>query len=132
MTENGNHDKKKSGGEISHISNATPVYLKTSMKRKRQLSKPFEEEPPKSLANIRDKDVDSSSSKVDKNLKGILDSILSPSPSENIQIMGGKVCLRCKGKTMLGIVDKFLKTNSLLTSSSNVWPYYLKQIFSPI
>ena len=96
MTENGNHDKKKSG-ENSNISSEKPDYLKKGMKRKRKLSKPFEEEPPKSLANIRDKDVDSSSSKVEKNLKGILDSIQSPSPSENIQIMGGKVCLRCKG-----------------------------------
>ena len=102
MTENGSHDKKKSGGENSTISTEKPVYLKKSKKRK--LSKPFEEEPPKSLANIRDKNVDSSSSKVEKNLKGILDSILSP--SENIQIMGGKVCLRCKGKTLLGIVNK--------------------------
>ena len=38
-------------------------------------------------------------------LKGNLDSIPSPSPSMKIQIMGGKVCLRCKGKTLLGVVD---------------------------
>ena len=31
-------------------------------------------------------------------LKSSLDSILSPSPSVKIQIMGRKVCLRCKGK----------------------------------
>ena len=67
MTENGNHDKKKSGGENSNISTKNSVHLKKSKKRKRKLSKPFEEEPPKSLANIRDKDVDSSSSKVEKN-----------------------------------------------------------------
>ena len=42
--------------------------------------------------------------KVEKNLKGSLDSIPSPSPSLKIQIMGGKVCLRRKGKTLLGIV----------------------------
>ena len=36
--------------------------------------------------------------KVEKILKGRLDSIPSPSPSAKIQIMGGKVCLRCKGK----------------------------------
>ena len=47
--------------------------------------------------------------KVEKNLKGSLDSIPSPSPSMKIQIMGGKVCLRCKGKTLLGIVNKLLK-----------------------
>ena len=63
-------------------------------------------------------------SKVEKILKGSLD--LIPSPSMKIQIMGGKVCLRCKGKTLLGIVNKLLKTKSLLTSPSNVLPYYLK------
>jgi hypothetical protein len=56
--------------------------------------------------------------KIEKILKGSLDLIPSPSPSVKIQIMGGKVCLRCKGKTMLG--------KSLLTSPSNVLPYYLK------
>ena len=64
--------------------------------------------------------------KVEKILKGSLDSIPSPSPSVKIQIMFGKVCLRCKGKTLLGIVNKLLKTKSLLTSPSNVLPYYLK------
>ena len=55
-----------------------------------------------------------------------LDMIPSPSPSVKIQIIGGKVCLRCKGKTLLGIVNKLLKTKSLLTSPSNVLPYYPK------
>ena len=36
--------------------------------------------------------------KVEKILKGSLDSILSPSPSVKIQITGRKVCLRWKGK----------------------------------
>ena len=40
--------------------------------------------------------------KVENVLKGSLDSIPSPSPSEKIQITGGKVYLRCKGKTLLG------------------------------
>jgi len=62
--------------------------------------------------------------KVEKILKGSLDSI--PSPSVKIQIMGGKVGLRCKDKTLLGIVNKLLKTKSLLTSPSNVLPYYLR------
>ena len=44
--------------------------------------------------------------KVEKILKGSLDSIQSPSPSVKIQIISGKVCLRCKGKTLLGIVNK--------------------------
>ena len=57
-------------------------------------------------------------------LKASLD--LIPSPSMKIQIMGGKVCLRCKGKILLGVVNKLLKTKSLLTSPSNVLPYYLK------
>ena len=44
--------------------------------------------------------------KVEKILKGSLDSISSPSPLVKIQIMGQKVCLRDKGKTLLGIVNK--------------------------
>ena len=51
--------------------------------------------------------------------------IPSPSPSVKIQIMGGKVCLRCEGKTLPGVVNKFLKTKSLLTSPNNVLPYYV-------
>ena len=64
--------------------------------------------------------------KVEKILKGSLDLIPSPSPSMKIQIMGRKVCLKCKGKTLLGLVSKLLKTISLLTSPSNVLPYYFK------
>ena len=57
--------------------------------------------------------------KVENILKGSLDSIPSPSPfCENSNYW-------CKGKTLLGIVNKFLKTKSLLTSPSNVLPYYL-------
>jgi len=52
--------------------------------------------------------------------KGSLDSISSTSSSVKIQIIAGKVCLRCKGKTLLGVVNKLLKTKSLLTSPSNV------------
>ena len=80
---------------------------------------------------IRGSNLESSSNlslndfKVEESLKGSLDSILSPSPSVQIQIMGGKVCLRRKGKTLLGIVNKLyvfnklLKTKSLLTSPAN-------------
>ena len=57
--------------------------------------------------------------KVEKILKGSLDWIPSPSSSVKIQIMSGKVCLRCEGKT------KLLKTKSLLTLLSNVLPSYL-------
>jgi hypothetical protein len=44
--------------------------------------------------------------KVENILKGSLDSIPSPSPSVKIQIIGRKVCLRCKGKTLLGDVNR--------------------------
>jgi hypothetical protein len=66
--------------------------------------------------------------KVKNILKVNMDSISSPSASVKIQIMAGKVCLRCKGKTLLGIVNKLLKTKSLLTSPapSNDLPHYLK------
>jgi hypothetical protein len=64
--------------------------------------------------------------KVEKILKGSLDSIPPPSPSVKIQIMGGKVCLLCKGKTLLGVVNKLLETKSLLTSPSNVLPKVFK------
>ena len=49
------------------------------------------------------------SCKVENILKGSLDSIPSPSSSGKIQIVGGKVCLRCKGKTLLGIFKNFWK-----------------------
>ena len=62
--------------------------------------------------------------KVEKILKGSLDSI--PSLSVKIQIMGGKVCMRCKGKTLLVIVNEFTKRKSLLTSPGNPLPYYYK------
>ena len=58
--------------------------------------------------------------------------IPSPSPSMKIQIMGGKICFRCKGKTLLGIVNKNLKAKRLLTSPSNALPYYLKKTFPSI
>ena len=45
--------------------------------------------------------------KVEKILKGSLDSIPSPSPSVKIQIMGGKVCLRCKGKQCWALSTNF-------------------------
>ena len=46
------------------------------------------------------------SGKVEKILKGSLDSIPSPSPLVKIQIMGGKIRLRYKGKSLLGVVNK--------------------------
>ena len=66
------------------------------------------------------------SDKVQKIFKGSLGLIPSPSPLVKIQVMDGKVCLRCKGKTLQGVVNKLWMTKSLLTSHSNVLPYYLK------
>ena len=62
--------------------------------------------------------------KVENILKGSLDSIPPPSPSVKIQIMVGKVCLRCKGKTLLGDVNKLFVFKSLLTITSNVLSFY--------
>ena len=70
--------------------------------------------------------------KVEKILKGSLDSIPSPPPFVKIQIRGGKVWLRCKGKTLLGFINKLLKTKSLLTSPSNFLPLHIKQFFLSI
>jgi hypothetical protein len=41
------------------------------------------------------------SHKAEKILKGSLHSIPSPKPSVKVQIMGGKVCSKYKGKTLL-------------------------------
>ena len=62
--------------------------------------------------------------KLEKILKDSVDSI--PSPSVKIQIMVGKVCLRCKGKTSVDFVNKLFVFKSLLRSPSNVLPCYLK------
>ena len=48
-------------------------------------------------------------SKVENSLKGSLDLIPLPSSSVESQIMGVKVCLWCKSKTLLGIVNKLWK-----------------------
>ena len=64
-------------------------------------------------------------SKVENILKGSLDSIPSPSPSVKIQIMAKKFSLRCKGKPLLGIVNKPFCKLSLLTTPNNVLPAHL-------
>ena len=46
--------------------------------------------------------------KAEKILKGSLDLIPSPSPSVKIQTMGRKLCLMCKGKTVLDVFVLFL------------------------
>jgi hypothetical protein len=50
--------------------------------------------------------------KVEKILKGSLD--LIPSPSMKIQTMGRKVCLMCKGKTLLGLVNKNIENKKFV------------------
>ena len=63
--------------------------------------------------------------KVEDILKGSLDQNPSPSPYVKIQIMGRKVCLRCKSKKLLGIVNKLFVFKSLLETSSNILPLHL-------
>ena len=48
--------------------------------------------------------------KVENFLNVSLDLISSPSLSAKVQIMGWKVSLRCKGKTLLGVVNNLLNT----------------------
>ena len=55
--------------------------------------------------------IDKKNGKVEKILKGSLDLIPSPSSSVKVQIMEKKVCLRCKGKTLLGDVNKLFVFN---------------------
>ena len=57
--------------------------------------------------------------------------IPSPSPSVKIQIMGGKVCLRCKGETLLGKVNKILKAK-FVDITQQCFAYYLQQTFPPM
>ena len=52
--------------------------------------------------------------KVEKILKGSLDLIPSPSPLVEMQIMGWKICLRCKGKTLLGVVNIFFDFQNIV------------------
>ena len=62
--------------------------------------------------------------KVENILKGSLDSI----PFYHLHLQR-KVKLwvgKCKHKTLLGVVNELLKRKSLMTSPSNVLPYYLK------
>jgi len=65
--------------------------------------------------------------KVKKILKGSLN--LISSPSVKIQIMGGKVCLRRRGKTLLCIINKIFVFKSLLTTSSNVLTLHLSRMW---
>ena len=74
------------------------------------------------------------SGKVEKILKGSLDSIPSPSPLVKIQIMGGKIRLRYKGKSLLGVVNKLFVSRPKFEFSVKVmgWNpgYHLKSFFT--
>ena len=63
--------------------------------------------------------------KVEKIFKNSLDSISSL--SVKIQIMVRKVCLRHKGKTLLGIVNKLFVFKSLFITLSNVLPVHFSR-----
>ena len=62
--------------------------------------------------------------KVEKILNGSLDSV-------KIQIMGGKVCLRCKGKTLLGVVNNLLKTKKFADITQQFFAF-LPQVIFPV
>ena len=66
---------------------------------------------------------------VEKNLKDSLDSKQSPSPSGKIQIIGEKVCLRCKVKTLLGIVNKLLKKKVCWQHPAMFWLITSSKLF---
>ena len=59
-----------------------------------------------------------SSIKVEKILESSLYLIPSPSNSVKIQIVCGNICLRCKGKILLGDVNKLCVFKSLLTMNA--------------
>ena len=64
------------------------------------MSKFFPSETIKRMRKLFEEKKPSHFVKAEKTLKGSLDLIPLPSPTVKIQIMGGKVCLRCKGKTL--------------------------------
>ena len=61
--------------------------------------------------------------KVEKILKRSLNSIPLPWHSMKIQIMGGKVCLMCKGKTFLGVVNKLLKIKKFVDNAQQCFAF---------
>jgi hypothetical protein len=68
--------------------------------------------------------------KVEKILKGSLD--LIPSPSVKIQIMGGKVCLRCKDKTLLGVANKPFENKKFFDITQQCFALLPQVNFPPI
>ena len=69
--------------------------------------------------------------KVEKILKGCQNSISSPSPSLKIQIMCGKVCLRCKGKTLLaGCCQQTFERKTFVDNGQQCFAFYLSSKLS--
>ena len=67
--------------------------------------------------------------KVGKILKGSLD--LTSSPSVTIHVKGGKVCLRRKGKTLLGVVNNHLNTELKFADIAKEWFAFTPQANFP-
>ena len=65
--------------------------------------------------------------KVEKIFKGSLDSIPSPSPSVKIQVMG----LSCKGKILLGVVNKLMKENKKFVDITQLYFGLLPKVNLP-
>ena len=57
--------------------------------------------------------------------------IPSTSPSVKIQIMDGKGCLRCKGKTLLGVVNKTFKKKKFVDITQQCFAF-LPQVNFPV
>ena len=55
--------------------------------------------------------------KVENILEGSLDLIPS------LKIMGGLVCLRCKGKTLLGVVNKLMKVKKIVDNAQQYFAF---------
>ena len=66
--------------------------------------------------------------KVEKHLKGSLD--LISSPSMKIQFMGGKVCLRCKGKNIAGRCQQTFENKKFVDINQQCFAL-LSQVNSP-
>ena len=67
--------------------------------------------------------------KVETILKDSLDSIPSLSPSVKIKIICRNVCLKCKGKTLLGDVHKLFVFKNFVYNVQHCFAFTLKQTF---
>ena len=70
--------------------------------------------------------------KVEKILKGSLDSILSPSPSVKIQIMDGKSCLRCKRWNIAGCCQQTFENKMFVDNTQQFFAFMSQANFPKI